>query len=237
MPLQTSAIDAPPIVLGLILSLLGIHLVREFLSVQTNDLIILWGAFWPARYATVPSNVLGSGWNEVVDFTSPLTYGLLHGSWTHVGLNCIWLLAFGTPVARRLGTPRFLLLYVVSGIAGALLFLSFHWGEVVPVIGASASISGLTGGVARLAFRRHRSPSDVSGPLANLSERGVVVFVLLWFGVNLVFGLVGVAGGISPEAIAWEAHVGGFVVGLVVFPLLDRPPPVDPIYRRNAGLR
>jgi len=160
-----------------------------------------------------------------------VSYTFLHGSWTHVLLNAVWLLAFGAPVARRLGTPRFLILYFLSGLGGAALHLALHWGQPAPVLGASACVAGLTGALVRFAFRSNRPAADVSGPLSGLTDRGVIIFVLIWFGINLVTGLLSFVDG-SGQAIAWEAHVGGFLIGLIGMPFLDPPVRPDPLYTR-----
>lgn len=81
-----------------------------------------------------------------------LSYGLLHGSWLHLASNGLWLAAFGSPVARRLGPGRFLNLLALSTIGGALL----HWWsrdlDVLPLVGASAGISGATAAAIRFVF-------------------------------------------------------------------------------------
>lgn len=81
-----------------------------------------------------------------------VTYAFLHGSWMHILSNAIWMLAFGAPVARRFGTARFLVLGGVSAVCAALVHLAFHWGEPVPMIGASGAVSGFMGAAIRFAF-------------------------------------------------------------------------------------
>jgi membrane associated rhomboid family serine protease len=62
-------------------------------------------------------------------------------------------------------------------------------------------------------------------PLAQtLRNPTVVIFIIAWFGTNLVFGLFGAGAGISSGPIAWDAHVGGFIAGLLMFPVFDRAP-------------
>ena len=71
-------------------------------------------------------------------YWSLATYMLLHGSWMHLAFNCIWLLIFGTPVARYLGSAKFLLLTLASGVLGGLCSLLLHWGQETIIVGASA---------------------------------------------------------------------------------------------------
>ena len=162
-----------------------------------------------------------------------LSYGLLHGSWLHLASNGLWLAAFGSPVARRLGPGRFLNLLALSTIGGALL----HWWsrdlDVLPLVGASAGISGATAAAIRFVFAPglrfgelgddavvKAIPAEPLGQLWRNSR--ALLFTGIWFATNILFGagLVPIFG--EETSIAWEAHIGGFVVGLLLFPLLDR---------------
>jgi len=227
---QPPAINAPPVVLGLTAILLLGFAVLDYAPGDIQDRIIVFGGFWPARLTgAIFSQAPEEFWIGAIGL---LTYPFLHGSWTHVIMNGLWLLAFGAPVGRRIGPVRFMALFFTASIAGALLFLAVHPEQSGPVIGASAGVAGLTGAVVRFAFRRYRAPSDVTGPLADLSDRNVIFFVLFWFAMNLVTGLLGVAQGAEFSAIAWEAHMGGFVAGLVLMPLFDPPARFDLPFRR-----
>jgi membrane associated rhomboid family serine protease len=159
-----------------------------------------------------------------------ITYALLHGSWTHLGLNCVWLVAFGSPVARRLGAAR---TFVFSGFAAVVGALA-QWGwdpmSAAPVIGASAAVSGLMGAAARFVFSRgglaFAGPNQL--PLAplfsSLADPRVLTFIAVWLLTNLVFGVAAVDIGLSDAPVAWIAHIGGFVFGLLALPLFDRTP-------------
>ncbi len=156
-----------------------------------------------------------------------VTYALLHGNWAHVLLNVLWLVAFGAPVARRFGAVRFLLYAAVGAVAGAALHLAFFANSFQPLVGASAAISALMAGAARFLLV---SRAPIWGGMANLRpappllevvrDRRVLTFVGVWFGINLVFGLTN-AGGIASGAVAWDAHLGGFAAGLLLFGLFD----------------
>jgi membrane associated rhomboid family serine protease len=90
-----------------------------------------------------------------------VSYALLHGSWIHLGVNIAWMVAFGTPVLRRFGTVRFLVLSLVAAMAAAVLHLATHWGEFIPMIGASGAISGQMGAAVG---RQHRVWNDIDDP-------------------------------------------------------------------------
>lgn len=170
-----------------------------------------------------------------------LTYALLHGGWTHLAVNCVTLAAFGAPLARRFGPGRFLAFLAVTAIAGALAHLAAHPFDLAPVVGASAAISGTMAASARFAFAPGAPLGEPGAPSSPgddirgggsafsdlLANRRALVFLAIWFGVNLLFGLFPQAAG-SAEQIAWEAHVGGFIAGLLLFGLFDRRhPPSD----------
>jgi membrane associated rhomboid family serine protease len=110
----------------------------------------------------------------------------------------------------------------------------------MPMIGASAAVSGFMAGAIRFAFQRggplamfrHEEPAAYLVPAAPLSsalrDPRIMVFLLAWFGLNLLFGIgsIGLPGG--EQSIAWEAHIGGFLAGLLLFPLFDPVPTQKP---------
>jgi membrane associated rhomboid family serine protease len=232
-----------PSVVVVLLALLGIvHAVREWLLTPDVDRVLVWSlAFVPARYdaGALTDDILPGG--PGAELWSFFTYALLHADWMHLGFNAVWLLAFASPVARRCGAPRFLMFFAVTIAAGALGYLLAHAGALAPMVGASAGISGMMGAAARFAFepggsldiwRRNRTNADLvpAAPLfVALRNPRVLTFVGVWFGLNLLFGLgsVSLVTG-DNQSVAWEAHVGGFLAGLLLFSLFDpaRPPPI-----------
>ena len=216
-PARQPILNAPTPVTWLVGLCVGLHLVRFVLPANLEALLVLEMAFIPARLG-VPglwrSDVLGT-------VISPVAYTFLHAGWLHLLINMAMLLAFGAAVGRRMHTVRFLLLYFLGGIAGAAATLIFDPTARVPVLGASAAISALVGAVALMALSPHRA-----APRPFHDRRTAWSFILVWLGLNLLFGLLpGQALGVSGR-IAWEAHLGGFVAGMILLPLLDprRPP-------------
>jgi membrane associated rhomboid family serine protease len=235
--------NIPPVIFGILALLALIHLARWlFLSDQADLEFVLMFAFIPARYdpslllgGTIPGGVGAQIWSFV-------TYALLHADSMHLGFNALWLLAFGSAVARRFGAVRFIVFFVVTAAAGALVHLMTHHAELSPMIGASASISGAMAAAMRFAFQRGGPLGFLRGdndeayrvpalPLSGvLRDPRVLAFLVVWFGVNLLFGIgtVPIAG--EGQTIAWEAHIGGFLAGLFLFDLFDpKRPPVDPL--------
>ncbi|MCB1450958.1 MAG: rhomboid family intramembrane serine protease [Nitratireductor sp.] len=216
--------NLPAIIIGIAVFMVLVHALREWgLSRESDQWVILVFSFIPARY----SGAFAEFW-PMAKFWSPFTYSVLHGNWMHLLVNLLWLAAFGSPVAARLGTARTLVLAAVTSLGGA----AAHWlafqGEVVPMIGASAVVSGFMGAATRFAFTgtRIRGKLNVHGPAlslwASLSNPNIAIFLIVWFGLNYLFGsgMVPLAG--ADMAIAWQAHVGGFLAGLLLFPLVDR---------------
>lgn len=257
-PKREPILNLPSVVVWLILLLAGIQAGRELLSATADFRLLSWLAFVPARLSlwldperasdiatALTQDRAGQVLADQLQLVgllladggprlwTLLTYGLLHGSWLHLISNVVWFAAFGSPVARRLGSGRFLNLMALSTIAGALL----HWWsrelDVLPLVGASAAVSGAMAAAIRFVF----SPGLRFGELADdavvraiPAERfgqiwrnpRALLFILIWFVTNFIFGagLVPILG--EDTSIAWEAHIGGFVVGLLLFPLLDR---------------
>ncbi|MGD1036040.1 MAG: rhomboid family intramembrane serine protease [Roseiarcus sp.] len=250
----------PLVVAALVAALLGVHAVVAQLGASTYDAVMRDLAFvpgrltvwiWPdrlgeliSRASTDPSALEQA--RALRYFNAPaggvwtiLTYALLHGSWSHVVVNSIWLIAFGPPVARRFGSGRFLAFFAVTAVAGALA----HWAadpmDFSPLIGASAADSGLMAAAARFIFQpgaplggrqgfsrsaiEAGDESPAPSPRELLSQRRAVIFIVIWMATNFVFGVGAQALGASEAPVAWIAHVGGFVAGLLAFPLFDRP--------------
>jgi membrane associated rhomboid family serine protease len=215
--------NLPPVVVALIGICAAVHLVSTYLLSQDQFVVLLINAaFIPIRYS-------GQFDLDVPAFTSPFTYAFLHGSLAHLAINMIWLAAFGSPLANRLGTLRFLGFWAVASLAAVALHYALHMLDQAPLIGASGAISGMMGAAARFAFRidRSRGRGAFRGqPLPVfecLRSRTVVTFLAIWMIVNLLTGLIGFAPGVDDQ-IAWEAHIGGFLAGFLGIDWFTREP-------------
>ena len=130
--------------------MIAVQLVRTSLPDEMDLTLLLALAFIPARYSGAALELPGGYLTAVTSF---VTYMVVHAGWVHLLVNTLWMLAFGSAVARRIGDMGFLYFSVLCGIAGALTHLAFHFGEVAPVVGASAAISGQMAGALRFIFR------------------------------------------------------------------------------------
>jgi membrane associated rhomboid family serine protease len=153
--------------------------------------------------------------------TTLVTHALLHASIPHLLFNLLWLVVFGTPTARRLGSLRFILYFFAGAAAGALFFAVFHLGDATLLIGASGGISGLLGGLVRFAFHRPDSRPTAALGVLPLGDRSVIAWATVVVLMNASVAVFGPGVGAGDADIAWQAHVGGFLFGLVAFPLFD----------------
>lgn len=232
-PTREPIFNLPGVVLLAAVVMAAIHVVRVYVLTDEQNLqVLIWFAFIPARYlaeadAVFPSPALAQIWTFA-------TYALLHGDFTHLLVNLFWMAAFGSALARRFEATRFILYSLVCAIAGVVLHLAFYWGEMVPVVGASAAISGHMAAIARFGFSPGGPMTQsirISGQagwkvpalsiVETLLHRRALLFLGVWFAVNFLFGVAG--GPLFGEGtqIAWQAHVGGFVAGLLLFKLFD----------------
>lgn len=217
---------APAVVLWLIGGLAGLHAFRMWLPPARNADMVYEYALIPARYShafVVSQTGLSSSWpGTILERAVPfVSYMGLHNDWTHLIINSLWLLAFGPVVARRLGPVLFLLFFLVCGVAGALAYLGLNWGSAIPVVGASGAISGLMG--AALRMLPGQAPWAVPGatPLAPIFSRQILIFTAVWAAINLLAGVTGLSLGGATVSIAWQAHLGGYLAGLLLCGVFD----------------
>jgi membrane associated rhomboid family serine protease len=214
--------NVPLPVLVVVGVLLAVHAIRTwFLSEQQDLYVLVLFAFIPARYemAALRDALWGGQGAEIWSF---LSYAFLHGGWAHVVLNVVWLVAFGSVVARRFGALRFFVFLGVATAAGAGAHLFAHYGQMQPMVGASAAVSGCMAAAIRFMFAPN--PYGHAPLLAALRDRRVLAFIAVWFGINIVFGLGAMPLLGEDQSIAWEAHIGGFLVGLLLFAVFDPAP-------------
>jgi membrane associated rhomboid family serine protease len=267
-PTRQPIFNIPAAVLALIVAMAAIQALRDWLPDRVDADLLARFAFVPGRltYSVDPSRVLARlagldlaseagrqtlgaarfflGDGSLQPWTA-LTYALLHGGWTHFGLNAVWLLAFGTPVARRLGAGRFMAFMAVGAVAGAATHYAVDPASLQPLVGASAAVSACMGAALRFMFRTaptvdaEGDPAPAGRPrlslMAMVADRRASAFLVVWLLTNLVSGLWAVPLGLSDMPIAWQAHVGGLLFGLLALPLFDpRREPVIPPPEQDA---
>jgi membrane associated rhomboid family serine protease len=225
--------NVPRSVAGVAVLLIGVQIVRGLLPDELDLTFLLALAFIPARYSGAALELPGGYLTAVTSF---VTYMIVHAGWLHLVINLLWMLAFGSAVARRMDDLKFIWFSVLCGIAGAFTHLLFHYGDMAPVVGASAAISGQMAGALRFIFRAKRLPAQrapdfLGAPLMSLgqtlSDKRILAFLIFWVALNAYFGLSAVRIAGEQGGIAWEAHVGGFLCGLLIFGAFDQGKPAE----------
>ena len=160
------------------------------------------------RFGFRPGQLAGGGWTGL--FTSLF----VHAGWMHALFNALAALAFGAPVARRLGTrpagaAAFLLFFVACGLAGGLGFAALERSREAVLVGASGGIAGLMGAASRMV-------PPAGARLLPLSSPPVLAIAGAWLAVNAVFAVVGLTIATGGAPLAWQAHVFGYAAGLLL---------------------
>jgi membrane associated rhomboid family serine protease len=224
----------PAALTAYILLLAVIHL-RVLLPTELQNWTVYVFGFIPKRYDSTLLAIDFPGGTGAKVWTF-VTYSLLHANLSHIGFNVLWLLPFGSALARRFGAARFFVFMAVTAAAGALAHLVTNEHAVAPMIGASASVSGTMAAAIRFAFVKgsflsfSRGDADAAARvpaqslLRALRDPRVLGFLAVWFGVNIIFGIGSLAIGADGASVAWQAHIGGFFAGLLLFSLFDPIP-------------
>jgi membrane associated rhomboid family serine protease len=212
--------------------LIVIHLAKTFvLNVDGQASLLEWFAFVPARLIA-PEQLAGGYWPLL---WTPFTHAFLHAGWEHLFANVAWLAIFGTPVARRYGAAGLLILFLVGALVGAVAFAATTLPQVQVLLGASGGIAALTGAALRFIFQPVVVDTDpetgerrvLGRRLASLRETWrnptARFFGLVWIVLNGLVPFVPLVMG-SDVDVAWQAHIFGFLAGLLLVPLFERRP-------------
>jgi membrane associated rhomboid family serine protease len=197
--------------------------VLTYLIIAANVLVFLYQSsldpetekLFIEQYGLVPALI--SHDPTIGSFITPLTSMFMHGGFMHVLFNMWSLFIFGDNIEDSLGKARFALFYLLSGLAAAAAQVFLDPNSMIPMIGASGAIAGVLAAYVRL-FPHARVLTLI--PLIFffiLREIPAVIFIVLWFGVQLVSGIGMLRFG-SEQAggVAVFAHIGGFVAGLLL---------------------
>lgn len=223
-PQRSEPIFNIPSVIGFFIALMAaIHLVRTYLlPVNWDDALVTVMAFIPIRYIHPLADQDLAGW-----LIGPVGYSLLHGGFVHLIFNCVWLAAFATPLADRIGTLRFGILWVTSAVFAAFFQAAITDFANVVLVGASGVVSATVGAACRFSLAlsgtgamRFARYAPRLGTIEALTHRSVLMFIIMWALSN---ALVVWGAGLPAQGynVAWQAHVGGFLFGYLTFGLFD----------------
>jgi membrane associated rhomboid family serine protease len=194
--------------------------------VLVNIVIFLWSFTLPdgaaqhvvRKYALMPKELLIAAtvrpellpYNILTIFTSMF----LHGGILHVAGNMLYLWIFGNNVEDAAGHGRFLLFYLLSGVAAALVQCSCDPASAAPMIGASGAVSGVLGAYLLLYPRARVKTLIFIFIFITTAEIPAMLFLSLWFFIQVVFS--------HGQGVAWFAHIGGFLFGLITIKIFAR---------------
>jgi len=223
------AFQAPASVIALVSAITLVFLFQNFGPKELTQKAFFFGSLIPARfdYAFQQAFPLDQLLLPLVSFQ------FLHGSWTHLILNMMFLLAFGSPVAWRLSTPSpvdrmrnsglgtilFLIFFLTAGIFSGLVYVFMHLKDIVQVVGASAGVSALMGAALRIGhFWRGPTGDIIVDKPAPLTHPMIIRFSIALVGINIAIGIFGNIFFPGGANIAWDAHISGYIFGLLASP-------------------
>jgi rhomboid family protein len=203
---------------GLIAANCTVFLFEISLSPRELDLVVSQFALIPAQYSQ--GAAYGGEPLTLINYLPFATCMFLHGGWLHLILNMWTLWLFGPPIEDRLGRTRYLVFYFACGMAASVTHVVFNPASTAPVFGASGAIAGVLGCYTRLfPFAR----LVVLIPILFFPlffEVPAFVFTGLWFLMQMIQGAGALVTPSAGGEVAWWAHVGGFVAGLLLAPVI-----------------
>lgn len=206
---------APPAVVNWTLIIFNslMFIYELFLGDNVEQFIMAWGV--------TPANI-----QQGHDLITLLTSQFLHGGWLHVVGNMLFLYVFGDNIEALLGHVGYLIFYLFTGVAAGLAQVFFSPGSTVPSIGASGAIAGVLGAYVLL-FPHSRVRTLVVAYYIGITRISAVFFLGVWFVMQFFssFASLGVSTA-QTGGVAYFAHVGGFISGLVlavIFRVIARP--------------
>lgn len=206
-PPNPPAFNVPPVTLAVAAVLVAVFGVLTLAPVPWTASVIEAFALRPIRVAFALADPERG--QPALAAASLLTHALIHIDAMHIALNVGFLLAFGTMCERAFGPRRYMAILVLTALAGALAKLAIDWAQLVIMFGASGAVFGCMGAFVRLLL---------SGPMP-IRRRGLALMGALVV-VNILFTFIGPTVLGIEGRIAWDAHAGGFVAGM----LLGWPP-------------
>lgn len=162
-----------------------------------------------------------------------ITMMFLHGGWLHLLFNMWWLWVFGNNVEDRLGRFMFLCFYLLGGMVGTVCQWAFQPMSTVPVIGASGAVAAVLGGYA-ITYPKAMVKTLVFLGIPLILNLPAMLVLGFWFVAQLVSGFIGMQQEVAAQVAFW-AHIGGFVAGVILMPFLALgAPPADSDWKREA---
>lgn len=183
-------------------ALIAINVLFFIVELIGGDAFITAWSFVPSRFM---ANPLG-------DVLTIFTSMFMHAGWVHIGGNMLYLWIFGDNVEDRFGHLRYLAFYLVCGVAATGAQLAFSMGSTIPHLGASGAIAGVLG--AYILLFPQRNIRVIAG--YGIAEMPALVVIGLWFVLQLFSGVGSLGATADTGGVAFMAHIGGFIAGVVL---------------------
>ena len=209
---QNPSRSTPVVTRGLIVLNVAMFIYELSLGPDLRDFLFSWGLV-PARLpAALEVGGESLGWTGLT-FVSSL---FLHGGWAHLIGNMWYLWIFGDNVEDQFGALPFLLFYVAAGVAASALHVFSDLGSRLPTLGASGAIAGVLGAYAVM-FPRARVYTLVPlFPFFQIIPLPAFLMLGVWFVFQFVAGAISAGQAGASGGVAWWAHIGGFLFGVIV---------------------
>jgi membrane associated rhomboid family serine protease len=182
-----------------------------------DEFLLRWGA--------IPSAIVGGGTSPTVlpVYVTLLTSIFLHGGWLHLGGNMLYLWVFGDNVENAFGSGRYLLFYLICGLAGSLAQIAINPASTIPTIGASGAIAGVMGAYLIMFPGAQVRTLIFIVFFVTITYLPAVIVIGLWFATQLFSGVTSLgAPAQQGGGVAFFAHIGGLIVGALLALLLRR---------------
>ena len=183
-------------------ALIVVNILVFLVELAAGDAFIEAWAFVPGRFMANPAG----------DFVTIFTSMFMHGGWLHIGGNMLYLWIFGDNVEDRFGHLPYLGFYLLCGVAATFTQLAFSMGSVIPNLGASGAIAGVLG--AYIVLFPHRNITVMIG--SGISQMPSLIVIGLWFVLQVFSGIGSITQTADTGGIAFMAHVGGFIAGVIL---------------------
>ena len=182
--------------------LIALNVLFFFVELTSGDAFIETWAFVPTRFLANPG----------ADFLTIFTSMFMHAGWLHLGGNMLYLWIFGDNVEDRFGHIKFIIFYLLCGLVATFAQLAFSLGSNVPNLGASGAIAGVLGAYILL-FPKGRV-RVLQGQ--QVIQVPALIVIGLWIVLQLFSSIGSIASTAQTGGVAYMAHVGGFIAGIVL---------------------
>ena len=194
-------------------ALIGLNVLVFFIEMTGGDGLITKWAFIPSRFLA----------NPVGDFLTLFSSMFMHAGWLHLGGNMLYLWIFGDNVEDRFGHSKFIVFYLFCGLVATFAQLAVGVGSDIPNLGASGAIAGVLG--AYIILFPHGKVRVLQGQ--RTKEVSALIVIGLWIVLQFFSGIGSISASAETGGVAYLAHIGGFLAGVVVTFFLRGTRPVQ----------